>query len=812
MPVGDMPGPVAAAHAPLWGLARTIVHEQPALRCTVVDLDPNEPTDHIDALLAELTADDREDQIALRDGVRCGARLARTRYTTSPGPSPNTNDATSEQRLNLPTSEPFEITIARPGTIDLAARPVRRNPPGPGEVEIEVRAAGLNFRDVMKAMALYPGEDGGASWIGDECAGLVSAVGEGVTGLAIGDQVVAVAPGSFASFVTTRAEYVVPKPAGLTFEEAATIPIAVTTALYSLIHLGRLEPGERVLIHAATGGVGLAAVEIARRRGATVYATAGSSEKREYLRSIGVEHVLDSRSLAFADEIMCLTHGAGVDLVLNSLPGEAIGRGVACLAPYGRFVEIGKRDLAQNTKLDLAPFQLNLAFFAVDMERLFRDRPERARALLREAVALIGSDDWRAAPVQTFRAEQAGEAFRKMARTAHIGKLVLSFAELDQTSAHTYDVGSPAIRSDATYLITGGLGALGLAVASWLVDQGARNLMLVARRPPSPDAASTVESLRQRARVEIVAADVSRAADVRSMLDRIARTLPPLRGIMHAAGVLDGGLTSDLTLAQLRSVMGPKIHGTRHLHALTADHPLDFFVLFSSAAAVLGSPGQGNYAAANAFLDAVAHDRRRAGRPALSVNWGFWDEAGMAARFVDDGWTIPDGIGTIAPRDGLDVLGRLMIDAPPQVAVLPIDWNRLQQFAGPAGDRPLVDDLIAEPFAGSVEMGGRADLATLHTLRPDERQAHLEAYLALEVAHVLQRADTQLERDRPLNMLGLDSLTGMLLRNRVESDLGVTLPIASLAAGPTISELASELSALALGANPRAPEGASHGP
>jgi NAD(P)-dependent dehydrogenase (short-subunit alcohol dehydrogenase family) len=289
---------------------------------------------------------------------------------------------------------------------------------------------------------------------------------------------------------------------------------------------------------------------------------------------------------------------------------------------------------------------------------------------------------------------------------------------------------SPSIRPDATYLITGGLGALGLAVAGWLVEQGARNLALVGRRAPTLATQAMLDQLAERARVEVMAADVAQAADIADVLDRIARTMPPLRGVFHAAGLLDGGSAATLTLEKLRTVMGPKVHGTRNLHRLTTDLPLDFFVLFSSVAAVIGSPGQANYAAANAFLDAVAHDRRRAGLPALSVNWGAWAEAGMAARIADGGWALPDGIGTIAPADGLKVFERLLADGRPQVTAIPIDWARLLRFAGPAADRPLI-------------------------------------------------------------MLGLDSLTGSVLVSRIETDLGIALPTARLVESPTITELAS---------------------
>ena len=317
----------------------------------------------IGPLTDELHAKDDEDEVALR-----GSHRYVHRYVTTTGDDQTDND--------YQTVSAYRLTTIRPGTIDgLTLKAIHRSSPKPGEIELEVRAAGLNFSDVMKSLGLYPGLPDGPVPFGAECSGVITAIGEGVEGWAIGDEVLAVAPFAFASHVITRAELVARKPPHLSFEEAATVPIAFLTASYALDHLGHLDRGERVLIHSATGGVGLAAVQLALRAGAEIYATAGSDEKRQFLRDLGIQHVMDSRTLAFADEVLKQTGGRGVDVILNSLAGEAIPKGLSVLAEYGRFLEIGKRDIYQNTRIGLQPFQKNLSFFAIDLDRVMRETP-----------------------------------------------------------------------------------------------------------------------------------------------------------------------------------------------------------------------------------------------------------------------------------------------------------------------------------------------------------------------------------------------------------------------------------------------------
>ncbi len=357
---------VEVAQAPVIGLGRVIVSEYPRLRCKMVDLEPGLQPDAVSALFAELAATDDEDEVALR-----GAERYIHRYVPVRGQPDAISSATS-----------YRLTTLRPGTLDsLTLRPLRRRHPDAQEVEIEVLAAGLNFSDVMKALRIYPGLSDGPVPLGIECSGRVTAVGAGVQGLRVGDEVLAVAPFSFSSHVTTRADLVALKPPQLSFEESATIPLAFLTAAYALEDLAHLSAGERVLIHSASGGVGLAALQLARRVGAEVFATAGTPEKRDFLSGLGIEHVMDSRSVAFADEVMERTGGQGVDVVLNSLAGEALVRSVGVLADYGRFLEIGKRDIYGNTRLGLRPFRKNLSFFAIDLDRMLRDRPARVGAV-----------------------------------------------------------------------------------------------------------------------------------------------------------------------------------------------------------------------------------------------------------------------------------------------------------------------------------------------------------------------------------------------------------------------------------------------
>jgi len=781
---GNTPKQISLAQTPLWGLAKSIDLEHPELGCTRVDLDPERGSEEISALAEELVLSGAEREIAFRNGTRYVARLV-----------PRAQKISSNVLMEFPDAESFHLDISRPGNLDnLMLRGGPRISPRPGEVEIRVNAAGLNFRDVMNAAGVYPG---GPIPFGAECAGTITAAGEGVKDLRPGDEVIALASGSFGAFVTADARAVISKPAALNFAQAATIPIAFLTAYYSLHQLARLAKGERILIHAAAGGVGLAAVQLAQQAGAEIFATAGSPEKRAHLKSMRVPHIFDSRSLTFADEIMKKTGARGIDVVLNSLPGEYITRSLAILAAYGRFVEIGKTDIYQNKPMGLFPFRNNLSYFALDLERVCREKPQLVRSLLFELMAMFEKGALKPLPHNIFRIEDAANAFRYMARRKNIGKIVLSFRGLD---AETRSDRGLTPRSEATYLITGGHGALGLAVARWLVEKGGRHLVLLGRGGVSAASNAVISELAAKdAVVKTIQADVSKETDVANALAEIRETMPPLRGVIHAAGVLDDHLLLNLSVESFQRVLAPKALGAWNLHSLTADLPLDFFITFSSVASVLGSPGQANYAAANAFLDGLAHDRRSRGLPCLSINWGPWAEIGMAARTASARGTASRVMLPIPPAQALATLDRLFEkNGPAQAVAISVDWALLARSFNGNPPPALIAELLkekAKPAAAKSgrESGPRFSMQDLLAAPAERRRALLLDYVQKSLAAVMSLEAPELDPEESLSNLGLDSLMALELQHSLEESFGAKLPIELLMGMPTLNEFVTRL-------------------
>jgi epothilone polyketide synthase D len=780
-------GDVAVAGTPILGLARVAALEHAELRCGRVDLDRGRPADEIDQLLAELLADGDEDEVALRAGGRYVARLAH-----------RLPDA-SRREIETAADRPFRLEIDQPGVLDrLVLRAVEPRLPQPGEVQIAVEAAGLNFIDVMKAMGVYPGLADGPVALGGECAGRIVAVGKGVTDFAVGQDIVAIAPFSFGTHVTVDARMVASRPAGLSAAEAAGLPIVLMTAWYGLVSLGRLERGERVLIHSATGGTGLAAVQIAQHLGAEIYATAGTAEKRAWLREQGIAHAMDSRSLDFAEQVLAATGGQGVDVVLNSLSGAAIEASLATLGPDGRFIELGKTDIYADHQLGLAHFKKSLSYSAVDLAGLAERRPERFGALLAEVMDLVSRGILRPLPVETFPITQATVAFRKMAQAQHRGKIILVPDGADAQIRVPAD-SRFTVRQDGSYLLTGGLGGLGLRLAEWLAQRGAGHLVLVGRSgAATPEQQAAVAALRARGTaVTVVRADVTDRGQMQRVLDEIAQQARPLRGIVHAAGLLDDGLLLNQDPPRFRNVMAPKVQGAWHLHTLTRTASLDFFVMFASAAGLIGSPGQANYAAANAFLDALAYHRRAHGLPGLSVDWAAFSEVGLAAAQDNRGARLTSrGMRNLTPDEGLSVLERLLEAGEVHIGVVPLDVRQWVEFYPAAASSRMLSRLLSERQGGSPRPAGDEELLErLATAEPDARTAILQAALCALVSQVLRLPEDRLDTEIPLTDLGMDSLMGLELRNRIEGALGITMPATLLWTYPTGAALARHLSA-----------------
>ena len=764
------------ARSPLWGLAKTVAIEHPELRCTCIDFEPSE----IKSLAAELLADSPEQQVALNSQQRRVARLQ------SYEPAKLIND--SYTRLG----------ITEPGTLaNLTFQPVGRCSPAVDEVEIRVAAAGLNFRDVLMALGQYPGDP----VLGCECAGEVVAAGSAVQDLVIGQRVMAIAAGSFSQYVTVNRAMVVPVPAGLSLDASATIPVAFLTAHYGLVQLAQLQAGERVLIHAAAGGVGQAAVQIAQAVGAEIIATA-SPGKWELLRSQGITHILNSRTLDFADDVMALTQGQGVDVVLNSLAGEFRDRSLDVLYPEGRFIELGLGDLS---------IPSGKRYFLVNLVALCQEQPDLIQSMLQTLHQQFESGVLRPLPHTVFSLATAVPAFRAMQQAKHIGKIVLKVKEGEEKAdgrRQTADgqsltslAATPQhpITSSATYLITGGLGGLGLQTADWLIAQGARHLLLVSRSEPGQAAHGQIQTWEnQGIAVETASVDVSDAEAIAALLNRLAQSPYPLRGIVHAAGVLSDGLLEQLTWTEFEKVLAPKVEGAWHLHRLTQDWPLDFFILFSSAASLLGTPGQANHAAANAFLDGLAHYRRSQTLPALSLNWGAWSDVGSALRYQQDrALTGLQGVELIAPEQGIEKLAQVWTQPEPQIGIVPIQWSALLG-QGNLAQLTFLTTFHRKSSVGETNLSGKgfsqkpqrgAFRQQLAIAPPDQQRKLLETHVCAQISQILGFTPEELDRQAGFFDLGLDSLTAMELKNSLQTSLDCSLPTTLAFDYPTVERL-----------------------
>jgi len=686
--------------------------------------------------------------------------------------------------------------------------PAKRRAPERGEVEIAVEASGVNFRDVMWGLGLLPDEileNGFAGpTLGLECAGTITAVGPGVRSVKAGDRVIAFAAGAFATHVTVPQVAVAALPGGISADAAATIPVAFLTAYYGLVTCGRLAQGEWVLIHGGAGGVGLAAVQIARWRGARVIATAGSAEKRALLRMLGAEHVFDSRSGAFVDAVKAAT-GQGVSVVLNSLSGEAMERSIGVLRPFGRFIELGKRDYVTNTQIGLRPFRRNLSYFGVDLDQLLLEDPATSKKLLQDVVALFQRKILVPLPYRSFDAREIGDAFHLMQQSGHIGKLVIrppAHGEIKLQAPANF-----AAASDKTHLVTGGLGGFGLETARFLADNGARHIVLTGRGGASSEEAKAlvVELQSRGVRVAVEALDVTDKAAMQRLFARFGDDLPPLGGVMHAAMVLEDAAIANLEPAQFARVLNPKVAGAELIDQLTGTLPLDYFVLFSSATTMIGNPGQGAYVAANGFLEGLARRRRRRGLPALAVAWGAIGDVGVLARSrsTQEALERRTGVKSMTAREALNLMALSL--AEPQAAdddgvivLAPVDWAAASEHLA-ALRSPTYANLARRGATKSSERA-KIDVAELLAQGSLESVRKVVSDLIVEeIGRVLRLPREDVSRGKPLSEIGLDSLMAVELALGLEKRLGLKSALAAAVSTFTVGEFADHVISLATG-------------
>ncbi|MCU1503873.1 MAG: polyketide synthase, partial [Ilumatobacteraceae bacterium] len=769
-----VPGDRVTGHelATLWGIGRVAGAEHPNLRVRLVDVDRvARASAVVESVRAEVRADDREEpQVAWRDGVRYALRLSRPADLGA---------------LDVPEAG-YELRITERGRLDgVALVHQEALAPGPGEVLIDVRASGLNFRDVLNVLGQYEGD---ASSLGSECAGVVLAVGEGVHRVQPGDRVMAIALASFATTCIAVQEVVAPVPDGMSAAEAATVPIAFLTAHYALDRLGGMGRGDRVLIHAAAGGVGMAAVQLAQRAGAEVFATAGSEVKRDVLRALGVRHVYDSRTFDFADQILRDTDGAGVDLVLNSLSGDSIAHSIEVLAPAGTFVEIGMAGIwsAERFHQERPAARYEVVFLGA----VCAADPGLAAAMLDDLVGDLALGVLQPLPLVAFDIGHAVQAFRYMAQARQIGKVVV-------TSRPPWS--RPA---GGTWVVSGGLGGLGLEVAAELAQAGASRLVLFARSSPGDVAHAALERLRALGvDVRVHAVDVADRTAVDAVFADAVADGTPLRGVVHAAGVVDDGLLRSMTGARFESVLGPKVTGAANLAAAADRHHAEHVVLFAAGAGLFGATAQANYAAANAALDALAHARRAAGRPAQVLDWGPWSGVGMAAAL--DGairrWE-SQGIAAFDPLEGRAAFRIAVSSGRTQLAVLKLRWPALLHHYSKHGVPPIMSELVRTAQRQTVVADATppGDLVgELVAVEPERRGDLLVQRLREQVLLVLGlEAGYPVGSRQGLTDLGMDSLMAVELSNRLSVLVDRSLPSTLAFEQPTLDDLAAHIRAL----------------
>ncbi len=751
--------PVDPVQAALWGFGRTTVNEEPALRCKLVDSDGSEEA--VQLLTNLLATPIEEPELALRQGKLLVSRLlhwARSGH------------------LAVPRSSDYVLAPTERGAID-NLRLIESDvpPPDEGYVQVRVDAAGLNFRDVLNVLGLYPGDPGP---IGGDFAGIVTQLGSGVTGLEVGQRVYGFMQGAFSSRFNVPAQLLAPVPDGVGAVAAATIPAAALTARLAF-DWAQLQPGDRVLVHAASGGVGLAAIQMAQQHGAVVFATA-STYKRATLRKMGVKYVYDSRTTDFADQILADTDGEGVDVVLNSLTNEGfLEATVRATAQNGRFAEIAKRDIW--TPEQMAAARPDIAYEIVALDVTTLQNPERIKRLLTEVSDGLATGEWTPLPAEIYPLTEARAAFRRMQQARHIGKIVLQIPNPLQP------------RADRSYLITGGLGAIGLHMASYLAQLGAGDIVLTSRRAPDADTQRAIDDITERykCRIHVFAADVGDESEVAKLLDRIRAELPPLAGVAHLAGVLDDALLSQQSLERFRTTLAPKAFGACHLDRLTKDDDLDFFIVSSSVSSLFGSPGQSNYATANALLDGLVAQRRAQGLPATGINFGPWAQGGMASSEAARANLGAQGLVPLEPSAALSALAEVVANGTGQATVIKANWQRAAKLLG-ASRPPILDQVL--PSAVGEATGDSELLRQLQEIPVPQRAGFVTEFLQREVQNFLRLAQPPAASSRFLD-LGTDSLMAIELRNRLHSQFGGAFTINATAVFdyPTIGGLAEYL-------------------
>ena len=773
--------------SPLWGLGQLIKNEHPNIQCRLIDLDNTLSTSKVENWLRYLTEDHSTD-IAFRNGKVYIKKLVRL-----------LSDEKQEKanKKQVSTNSAARLEVEQKGQLDsFFYHEVARLTPEANEIEIKVHYSALNFKDVLKAYGtISPKVTDGTyfgSSIGMEVAGRVISIGKDVKNFEIGDEVVAPVRGAFQTYVTVPTDFVVNKAKNVRLEEYF-VHIGYLTAYHALINLASLNERDKILIHSATGGLGLAAIQIAKWVGAEIFVTAGTHEKREYLKSLDIKHVFDSRSLNFADDIKVLTGGYGVDVVLNALSGESLIESLNLLAPYGRFIEAGKQDISENNDLPMEVFNRNITFASIDLDRMYKEKPELLKSILEEVNKGFEKGHFHPINTTVYPASEISEAFRYMGQGKHIGKIVVKY-DNEFIEVATQKKNTDIYKNNASYIITGGTSGFGLEVAKWLGKSNVGKLILISRSGVvTNDAKKVVSSLREKGiSVDTPRLDISDSQAVKELVNSIDNSNTPLKGVFHGAMVLDDGLLRDMNSTRFKSVMTPKVLGAINLYKSCQDLALDFFVMFSSIASLVGNRGQANYIAANSFLDEYAHALKLKSFPALSINWGVLAETGIAARNSEVSELLTkEGVYGLTNEEALLAMDRLIGNQKTQAGVLNVDWFRWGNVDPNRKNLTRFSDLMQqEKSRDSINLKAVKIVEEISTLSDDEKLKYVENILKETVAKILKLTPNKIDVNQDIGILGIDSLMFMELTLTAQDTFGITLTTMELMKEPVISDFA----------------------
>lgn len=795
MQAGKMEISMIARNAALWSFLRVVRNEYPDIDIHSVDLSGSERP------LAEQISITRqlcEAPTANREWIWDEAAGGLCELRAVAGPFVHEARATRDYEVaTLRHSAVSSIAALEWETSELRAL-------RPDEVYIEVAATALNYRDVMWAIGMLPEEaleDGFAGpSIGMECSGRIVAIGEEVENLAIGDRVMACASSAFSTHVVAETQGVVRLPDRIPLVAGATLPVVFLTAYYAIVELAGLRRGETVLIHGGAGGVGLAALQIAKVCGATVIATASTEEKRVLLSTLGADHVFDSRSLNFVGQIRDIAGDRGVDVVLNSLFGGAMERSISVLKPFGRFLELGKRDYFSDTKIGLRPFRRNISYFGIDVDQLLKSRPELTARMFSELAELFDGGKLHPIPFREFSYDEIRDAFRLMQGSGHIGKIVVTPPVPGRDDVSRAVPGFTAAPTDGIYLVVGGTGGFALEAAHWLVERGVRQIALASRRGANEETAAAIaEWVRLGVDVSTHACDVTDEAALGALLDAL-RARAPLRGVLHAAMVLDDAMLVNLNRERNRPVIEVKAKGAELLDRLTQDDELTEFLLFSSITTLIGNPGQANYVAGNGFLEGVARARRMRGQPAIAAGFGAITDKGYLANNKMAHGLLAKHLGKFAltAREALDKLGEYIAADPGTVDAACVtigDVNIGTAKALKIVSSPLFDTLMRLSGEGGASLtDDEVDLVGLiQGKSPKEGEQVVFDLVASEIAATLRVPVAEISRTRIIREIGIDSLMAMELGMNFQQKTNFDLPLTNLTETTTVGEISHKL-------------------